>query len=70
MAGGFEMKVFKKMVCCAVCAAVLLAGCGKKAAEPETEAVIQDAYRTTYEIFVYSFADGNGDGIGDLGGIR
>ena len=29
-----------------------------------------DDYRTTYEIFVYSFADSNGDGIGDLNGVR
>ena len=29
-----------------------------------------DNYRTTYEIFVYSFCDSNGDGIGDLNGIR
>ena len=29
-----------------------------------------DKYRTTYEIFVYSFCDSNGDGIGDLNGIR
>ena len=33
-------------------------------------AVIDDAYRTTYEIFVYSFCDSNGDGVGDLNGIR
>ncbi len=33
-------------------------------------AVRNDDYRTTYEIFVYSFCDSNGDGIGDLGGIR
>ena len=32
--------------------------------------VRDDAYRTTYEIFVYSFRDSNGDGIGDLNGIR
>ena len=25
---------------------------------------------TTYEIFVYSFCDSNGDGIGDLNGVR
>lgn len=31
--------------------------------------IIDDNYRTTYEIFVYSFADSNGDGIGDLKGI-
>ena len=29
----------------------------------------QDDYRTTYEVFVYSFADSNGDGIGDLKGL-
>ncbi len=31
--------------------------------------IIDDKYRTTYEIFVYSFADSDGDGIGDLRGI-
>ncbi len=31
--------------------------------------VLDDKYRTTYEIFVYSFADSNGDGIGDLDGV-
>lgn len=30
----------------------------------------EDDYRTTYEIFVYSFCDSDGDGIGDLNGIR
>ena len=29
-----------------------------------------DKYRTTYEIFVYSYCDSNQDGIGDLNGIR
>ena len=29
-----------------------------------------DDYRTTYEIFVGSFSDSDGDGIGDLNGIR
>ncbi len=31
--------------------------------------VPDDDYRTTYEIFVYSFADSDGEGIGDLNGI-
>ncbi|NLL76566.1 MAG: alpha-amylase [Clostridiales bacterium] len=28
-----------------------------------------DKYRTFYEVFVYSFYDGNGDGVGDLKGL-
>ena len=35
-----------------------------------TREVRDDKYRTTYEIFVYSFCDSNGDGIVDLNGIR
>ena len=31
--------------------------------------IIDDAYRTTYEVFVYSFCDSDGDGIGDLQGL-
>lgn len=51
-----------------------LAGCG----EPDPEPVdpnapvadpVDDNYRTFYQIFVGSFADSNGDGFGDLGGI-
>ena len=34
-----------------------------------SEIVPEDNYRTTYEVFVYSFADSNGDGIGDLNGL-
>ena len=30
---------------------------------------MEDNYRTWYEVFVYSFYDGNGDGIGDLKGL-
>ena len=32
--------------------------------------VIDDKYRTTYEVFVYSFCDSDGDGIGDLQGLK
>ena len=45
----------------------LSAGCGKaKEKEPE---VIDDKYRTYYEVFLYSFYDSNGDGIGDIQGL-
>lgn len=33
------------------------------------ELSMEDNYRTYYEVFVYSFFDGNGDGIGDLKGL-
>ena len=33
------------------------------------EVIPDDNYRTTYEVFVYSFADSDGDGIGDLNGL-
>ncbi len=36
----------------------------------EEENIIDDNYRNYYHIFVYSFADGDGDGIGDLKGIK
>ena len=31
--------------------------------------IIDDNYRTYYELFVYSFYDSDGDGIGDLQGV-
>ena len=31
--------------------------------------IIEDNYRTYYELFVYSFYDSDGDGIGDLQGV-
>lgn len=47
-----------------------LTACGKgedwRAAQTQ---VIDDNYRTWYEIFVYSFNDSNGDRVGDLQGV-
>lgn len=37
----------------------------------ETDVIAEDDnYRTYYEIFVYSFCDSDGDGVGDLNGVR
>ena len=46
----------------------MLAGCGKKN-ESEKLNIIDDNYRNYYEIYVHSFYDSNGDGIGDLNGV-
>lgn len=63
----------------ALCAA--LTGCGGKKEDVSTALGIMrkynkaqpqdidDNYRSCYEVFVYSFYDGNGDGIGDLKGL-
>ena len=66
-------------------AAVLLSGCSNEiqdsslsevSSEPVSEYqynhemnIIDDNYRNYYEIFVYSFCDSDGDGIGDLNGV-
>ena len=45
----------------------VFAGTGReKEKEPE---IIDDKYRTYYEVFLYSFSDSNGDGIGDIRGL-
>ena len=45
-------------------------GCGKKDDwRTKDVQVIDDNYRTWYEIFVYSFCDSDGDKIGDLQGV-
>ena len=74
------MKKFASILCvimCVVVAATLLVGCGgggtKEIKDWEKgDAVPADSalYRDYYHIFVYGFADSNGDGIGDLKGIE
>lgn len=60
-------------------AAVLLSGCSAPEENmPEATHtyqyehelnIIDDNYRNYYQVFVYSFCDSNGDGIGDLAGV-
>ena len=80
------MKNVQRTICAILCMLLCVSGCtaekaagGKSAASSAqmidfnkdlARAERDDRYRTTYEIFVYSFCDSNGDGIGDLNGIR
>ena len=76
-------KTFCLIICAVLCLALCMAmlrTCSKKPAAGSfhmldfndglEESSRDDDYRTTYEIFVYSFCDSDGDGIGDLNGIR
>lgn len=56
----------RSLVCIIICLLLCLPGCRAD----RTVTGSDDNYRTTYEIFVSSFCDSNGDGTGDLNGIR
>lgn len=56
----------KSLIC--LCLAVLLL-CGCSAPAQEEIEVVDDQTRNWYEIFVYSFRDSDGDGVGDLNGV-
>jgi len=64
----------KRNVAQGICMTLLMAqmvamtACGGKSTEPQVH-TIDDKYRTFYEVFVYSFADSDGDGIGDFKGL-
>jgi len=50
----------------------LLCGCAAAPEEPERPEItpVDDKYRNYYEVFVYSYADSDGDGIGDFKGLE
>ncbi len=70
-------KIRKKSVAMILTAmmAISICGCSENAGESEVNSIqhelniIDDNYRNYYEIFVYSFYDSDGDGIGDLNGV-
>lgn len=47
----------------------VLAGCQTDAPKETVIVPVDDAYRNYYEVFVYSYADSNGDRIGDFNGL-
>lgn len=66
-------RVVRKLAAVLLCSSLLftMAGCGKTSSGRLVpyKTSMEDNYRTYYEVFVYSFYDGNGDGIGDFQGL-
>lgn len=63
---------FPARLLCLLLAALLLAGCApaaETAPENAETRILDDKYRNWYEVFVYSFADSDGDRYGDLNGL-
>lgn len=57
----------KLLIILAVAGSIALCGCSLQ--KDKATETIDDHYRTTYEVFVGSFYDSDGDGIGDLSGV-
>jgi len=79
-----KKRILSAVLTAALALSTLLTGCGSRTTGKKAEAVSymesingknkenvpDDKYRTTYEIFVGSFYDSNGDGVGDLKGVE
>lgn len=63
------MKKILALILAVACLLPLLSGCAASPKEPEIVPV-DDNYRNYYEVFVYSYADSDGDGIGDFKGLE
>ena len=63
-------KVISRL-CLIILVLFITSGCSSKSEKVSKEElnIIDDNYRTYYEIFLYSFCDSNGDGIGDMQGL-
>lgn len=71
----FGYKYRKSALCLLLCLLLCLSACGEAPQAPEVTdepeiTPIDDKYRSWYEVFIYSFYDSNGDGIGDIEGLR
>ena len=64
-----KFRKFFVLLWAAAVAVCSLTGCGKSDWRSREVTVIDDNYRTWYEIFVYSFCDSDGDQVGDLQGV-